>query len=53
MEDKEVEVLLGRQRPHTGHKCPPQRPIIGPSGKDFRDGRVMNGWFAVGVLWYE
>ena len=53
MEDTEVEVLLGRQMPHTGHKRPPQRPIIDPSGKDFVDGRVMNGWFADVVLWYE
>ncbi len=28
----------------------PERPIIGPSGKDFVDGRIVNGWLALGVL---
>ena len=45
MEHAQIEVLLGREMPHTGHKRPPQRPIIGPFGKDFVDGRVVDGRF--------
>src|SRR5260370_22623367 len=26
--------------------------MVGPFGKDFVDSRVMNGRFAVGILWY-
>ena len=33
MEHAQIEVLLGREMPHTGHKRPPQRPIIGPLAK--------------------
>ena len=51
MEHAEIELLLDREMPHTGHKRLPERAIICPSGKDFVDGRVMNGRFAVGVLW--
>ena len=51
MQHAGVEVVLGRQMPHTGHKRVPQRPIIGPSGKDFVDGRVVNGWLALRVVW--
>ena len=49
MEHAEVELFLGGEMPHTGHKRLPQRPIIGPLGKDFVDGRVMDGRLAVGV----
>ena len=49
MEHAQIEVLLCREMPHTGHKRPPQRPIIGPFGKDFVDSRVMDGWFAMGI----
>ena len=52
MQHAQIELLLNREMPHTGHKRLPQRPIIGPFGKDFVDGGVMNGRFAVGVLWY-
>src|SRR4051794_13494616 len=50
MEHAEVELLLGRQMPHTGHKRLPERPIIGPSGKDFVDGRVVDRWLAMAIL---
>src|SRR5215831_15536347 len=50
MEHAEIELLLGREMPHTGHKRLPQRPIIRPSGKDFVDGRIVNGRLALGVL---
>ena len=50
MEHAEVEVLLCRQMPYTGHKRVPQRPIIGPFGKDFVDGRIVNGRLALGVV---
>ena len=49
MEHAEIELLLDREMPHTGHKRLPERSIIRPSGKDFVDGRVMNGRFAIGV----
>src|SRR5262249_833841 len=52
MQHAGVEVFLGRQMPYTGHKRLPQRAIIGPFGKDFVDGRVVNHWFALGVLRY-
>src|SRR5947209_2135517 len=50
MEHTGIELFLGRQMPDTGHKRLPQRPIIGPSGKDFVDSRVVNRWFALGVF---
>src|SRR5262249_26168315 len=50
MEHAEIELLLCRQMPHTGHKRLPERPIIRPFGKDFVDRRVMNRWFPIGVL---
>ena len=50
MEHAEIELFLGREMPHTGHKRLPERPIIGPSGKDFVHGRVVNRWFALGVV---
>src|SRR5262249_20600600 len=49
MEYGEIEVLLGREMPHTGYERLPQCPIIGPSGKDFVDGRIVNGWLAIGL----
>src|SRR5215475_12138299 len=52
MEHAEIELLRGREMPHTGHKRLPQRPIIGPSGKDFVDSRIVNGRLALGVLWH-
>lgn len=52
MEHAEIELLLTREMPHTGHKRLPERAIIRPFGKDFVDGRVVNGRFAVGVVWY-
>ncbi len=30
MEHAEIELLLCREMPHTGHKRLPERPIIGP-----------------------
>ena len=32
MEHAEIELLLGRQMPHTGYKRLPERAIIRPSG---------------------
>src|SRR5262249_12797129 len=52
MEHAEIELFLDREIPYAGHKRLPERPIIRPSGKDFVDGCVMNGRFAVGVVWY-
>src|SRR5215471_18947663 len=49
MQHAEIELLLGREKPYTGHKRLPQRPIIGPLRKDFVDGRVVNGRFAIGL----
>ena len=50
MEHADIELLLYREMPHTGHKRLPERPIIGPFGKDFVDGRVVDGRLALGVL---
>ncbi len=50
MEHTGIEVLLGRKMPDTGHERLPERPIIGPFGKDFVDGRLVNGRFSVGIL---
>ena len=52
MEHAEVELFLGGEMPHTGHKRLPERAIIRPFGKDFVDGRVVDGRLALGVLWY-
>src|SRR5215467_10684481 len=52
MEHAEIELLLNREMPHTGHKRLPERAIIGPFGKDFVDGRVVNRWCPVGVCWH-
>src|SRR6266702_4263004 len=52
MEHAEIELLLDREMPHTGHKRLPERSIIRPFGKDFVDGRVVNGRLALGVVWY-
>jgi hypothetical protein len=49
MQHAEIELLLGREMPHTGHKRLPQRPIIGPFGKNFVDGRVMDDRVTLGV----
>ena len=49
MEHAQVELLGFSEMPHTGHKRLPERAIIGPSGKDFVDGRVMDGGFALGI----
>ena len=35
MEHAKIEVLLYSEMPHAREKRLPQRPIIGPSGKDF------------------
>src|SRR5262245_9075953 len=53
MQHAEVEVLLGRQVPYTGEECLPQRPIIGPFGKDFVDGRVVDGRLALCIVRYR
>ena len=51
MEHAEIELLLNREMPHTGHKRLPERAIIRPSGKDFVDGRVVDGRVALRVVW--
>ena len=48
MQHAEIELLLNREMPHTGHKRLPERPIIRPLGKDFVDGRIVEG---VAELW--
>ena len=30
MQHAQIEALLGREMPHTGHKCPPQRVMHAP-----------------------
>ena len=50
MEHPEVEVLFGREMPHAGHECLPERPIISPFGKGAVDGGVMDGRVALGVV---
>jgi hypothetical protein len=49
MEDTDIELLLGREMPYTGHKRLPQRPIIRPFRKDFIDGRVVYRWCPIGL----
>src|SRR5437773_885456 len=51
MEHAEIDLLLDREMPHTGHKRLPERAIIRPFGKDFVDGRIVNGRLALGVVW--
>jgi hypothetical protein len=51
MEHAEIELLLNREMPHTSHKRLPERAIIRPFGKDFVDGRRVNGRFALRVMW--
>src|SRR5262245_54376701 len=50
MEHAEVKFLLVREMGHTGRERLPERPVIGPFGKDFVDGGVVNGRLAMGVL---
>ena len=52
MEHAEVELFLGREMPYTGYERLPERPIIGPSGKDFVEARIVDGRLALSVLWY-
>ena len=52
MEHGEIELLLCSEMLHTGYERLPQRPVIRPFGKDFVDGRVVDGRLAMGVLWY-
>jgi hypothetical protein len=41
MQHAQVEVFLCGEMGHTGHERVPQRPIIGPFGKDFVHGRIV------------
>jgi hypothetical protein len=50
VEHAEIKVLLCSKMPHTGEERLPKRPIIGPCGKDFVDGRLVNGRFPIGVF---
>ena len=50
MEHGEIELLLGREMPHTGYERLPQRPVIRPFGKDFVDGRIVDGRLALGIV---
>ncbi|OLE23850.1 MAG: hypothetical protein AUI36_33240 [Cyanobacteria bacterium 13_1_40CM_2_61_4] len=50
MQHAGVEVLLGRQMPHTGNERLPERAIIGPFREDSVDGRVMDGRFAMRIF---
>jgi hypothetical protein len=52
MEHAEIELLLGREMPHTGYERLPERPVIRPCRKDCVDGRRVDGRLALGVLWY-
>jgi len=50
MKHADIEVLLGGEIGHTGEERLPERPIIGPCGKDFVDGRVVDSRLALGVV---
>jgi len=50
MEHADIEVRLGGEMPHTGYKRLPERPVIGPFGKDFVDGRIVNGRLPIDVF---
>ena len=52
MQDAEIELVLIRQMPHTGDKSLLKGAVVGPSGEDFVDGRVMDGSMTVGVFGY-
>jgi hypothetical protein len=51
MEYAEIKVLLGGEMRHTGEERLPERPIISPFREDPVDRGVMDGRFALGVLW--
>ena len=50
MEHADIEARLGGEMPHTGDKRLPERPVIGPCGKDLVDGRLVNGRVPLDVL---
>jgi hypothetical protein len=50
MPHAQIEVFLRCKMRLAGHKRLPERPIIGPFGKDFVNGRVMDGRVAMGVF---
>src|SRR4029453_15639045 len=50
MQHTQVEVFLRGKIRHAGDKRLPERPIIGPSSKDFGDGRIVNGRFPMRVF---
>src|SRR5262245_15953800 len=50
MKHAAIELLLDREMPHTGPKRVPERAIIRPSGKDFGDGRIVDGRLALGIV---
>jgi len=49
MKDTEVELLGFSEMPHTGHERLPERAVIGALRQDLVDGRVMEGWCAMGI----
>src|SRR5215468_3668890 len=51
MEHTDIELLLDRKMPHTGHKRLPERAIIRPFGKDFVDDHVVNSRLALRIVW--
>src|SRR5258705_5881689 len=53
MEHGRAHACLRRPMAHARNASLPERAIVGPFGKDFVDSRVMNGRFAVGILWYR
>ena len=42
MEHTGIELFRGRKMPYTGDERLPERAIIGPFGKDFVDGRIVD-----------
>jgi len=52
MEHAAIELFLCREMPHTGHKRLPERPVIGPFGKDFVERCVVNGRLTLGIVRY-
>jgi hypothetical protein len=53
MQHAQVEVFLRGKIRHAGDKRLPESPIIGPSSKDFGDGRIVHGRFPMRVFLYR
>jgi hypothetical protein len=50
MQDSQIESVASRQMPHTGDKGMFNRAVIGPFGKDFVDGGIVDFGLAIAVF---